>query len=107
MVIQYVKFRSGLSDEEARRMMEDRAPQYRATQGLVQKYYVRDPQTGEFGGIYIWDSEDSLHAFRQSELSRTIPTAYHVVGTARVETVEVLFPLRTDESRGAGMEAAA
>ncbi len=94
MVIEFVKFKSGLSDEQVRRVMEERAPQYRAIAGLVQKYYVRDPQTGEFGGIYLWDSEESRRAFRESELARTISSAYQSVGPAHVETLEVLFPLR-------------
>ncbi|MHB1415615.1 MAG: YdhR family protein [Chloroflexota bacterium] len=107
MIVQYVKFKSDLSDKEVRRVMEERAPQYRATPGLIQKYYVRDPETGEYGGIYIWDSEESLRAFRQSELSRTISTVYRVTSPAQVETLEVVFPLRGEASEGKAKESAA
>jgi heme-degrading monooxygenase HmoA len=94
MIIQTVKFKSGLSDVEVRRTMEERAPQFRALPGLVQKYYVREVDGGEYSGIYLWDCEESLRSFRSSDLARTIPTAYQVVGQPRVETFEVLFPLR-------------
>ncbi|MGH2617102.1 MAG: YdhR family protein [Thermomicrobiales bacterium] len=97
MIVQVVKFKSGLTDEEARRIMEDRAPLFRALPGLLQKHYFREPATGELGGIYLWDSEESLRAFRESDLARTIPSAYAVVGQPRVETFEVLFPLRERE----------
>jgi hypothetical protein len=94
MIIQTVKFKSGISDAEVRRTMEERAPQFRALPGLLQKYYVREVGSGEHSGIYIWDGEESLRSFRSSELARSIPTAYQIVGQPRVETFEVLFPLR-------------
>ena len=94
MVIQAVKFKSGLTDAEVRQTMEERAPQFRALPGLVQKYYLRDVETGEYSGMYFWDSDQSLGEFRKSELARTIPIAYKVIGQPRVETYEVIFPLR-------------
>src|SRR5919197_293940 len=42
MIIQTVKFKSALSEEEVRRVMEERAPQFHALPGLLQKYYVRE-----------------------------------------------------------------
>ena len=97
MIIQTVKFKSGVSEVEVRRIMEDRAPQFRALPGLLQKYYVREADSGEYSGIYLWDGEESLRSFRGSELARSIPAAYRVVGQPRVETFEVLFPLRTSQ----------
>jgi hypothetical protein len=97
MIIQTVKFKSGLSDAEVRRIMENRAPQFRALLGLLQKYYVREADSGEYSGIYIWDGEESLRSFRSSELARSIPAAYRIVGEPRVETFEVLFPLRLSQ----------
>ena len=94
MIIQIVKFKSGISDAEVHRTMQERAPQFRALPGLLQKYYVREADSGAFSGIYLWDCEESLRSFRSSELARSIPTAYQVVGQPRVETFEVLFPLR-------------
>jgi hypothetical protein len=39
MFILTVKFRSALSHEEVLSIMEERAPEFRALPGLVQKYY--------------------------------------------------------------------
>lgn len=94
MYVQFVKFKSGLADEQVRRTIEKRAPQFRALPGLVQKYYVREPETGEYAGIYFWESEEALNEFRTSDLARSIPEAYEVVGAPRVEILEVLCPLR-------------
>jgi heme-degrading monooxygenase HmoA len=107
MIIQTVKFRSGLSEEAVRRVMEERAPQFRALPGLLQKWYVREPATGEFSGVYVWDSDESLRAFRASDLARTIPAAYEVLAPPRVETFEVLFPLRAVEPAAVAEVAAA
>lgn len=94
MIIQFVKFKSGLSDAAVQRVMKERAPQFRALPGLVQKYYGHEVQTGEFTGIYLWDSEESLHQFQKTELARTIPVAYKVESTPRIEFFDVMFPLR-------------
>jgi heme-degrading monooxygenase HmoA len=94
MIIQFVKFKSNLSDDEVQQVMKDRAPRFRTLPGLVQKYYGHEKETGEFTGIYLWDSEQSRRKFQQTELARTIPVAYKTDGSPRIEIFEVLFPLR-------------
>jgi hypothetical protein len=94
MIIQFVKLKVGLSDDETRRVMEERAPQFREQRGLLQKFYGREVGGGAYCGMYLWESEESLAAFRQTELARTIPSAYQVEEPPRVEFYEVLFPLR-------------
>lgn len=94
MIIKVVKFKSGLSDSEVLEVMNERAPRFRALPGLVQKYYGHEKETGEFTGIYLWDSEESLRQFEDTELARTIPQAYKAEGQPRIELFEVLFPLR-------------
>jgi hypothetical protein len=99
MFIHFVRFTTRLPKEEVRSIMEERAPRFRSeVAGLVQKYYGYDPESGAFCGCYIFDSEDSRQAFRQSELARTIPAAYQAQ-EMRMEGYEVLFPLYEKESR--------
>lgn len=94
MIIQFVKFKSGLADVDVQRVMNERAPRFRQLPGLVQKYYGHERGTGEFTGVYFWDSEQSMREFQQSELARSIPVAYKVAAPPRGEFFEVLFPLR-------------
>ncbi len=96
MIVQAVKFRSGLPEEEVWKVAEQRAVEFRKLKGLVQKYYLKDTQTGEITGMYFWDSMESLKQFRESELARTIPEAYKVMGQPRVETSEVRLILRPE-----------
>jgi len=98
MVILFVKFRSALPPAAVRETMEARLPLFQAQPGLVQKYYAHEPASGEWSGIYYWESAEALAAFRRSELARSIPAAYQIIGTPRMEVLEVLFPLRPDPS---------
>lgn len=95
MIVQIVRFRSELSDAEVVETYEERAPSYQALGGLVQKYYLRFPDTGEHGAVYVWDSEASLASFARSELRATIPDAYRVVGEPDISTAEVVSLLRS------------
>jgi heme-degrading monooxygenase HmoA len=97
MIVQFVKYRTGLSDEEAMRTIADRAPRYEALPGLRQKLYIREQGSGEYGGIYVWEDEESMREFRQSDLAASIPDAYRVDGEPRVEVFDVVSVLRPEE----------
>ena len=88
------RFRSKMSRDEVMKVAEERMPKYRALKGLVQKYYVEDPETGEIGGLYLWESPEALAEFRASELRATIAEVYQVEGEPKVEVYQVLAPLR-------------
>jgi hypothetical protein len=94
MIVQIVKFKSTLPDAEVRRIMHARADRFRAQSGLVQKYYGFEANTGMHTGIYIWQSLDAMQAYRDSDLARSIPSAYQVEAPPRVEVFEMIFPLR-------------
>jgi heme-degrading monooxygenase HmoA len=94
MIMQIVKLKTALSESDLLTIAHERAPQFRAIPGLVQKYYVRRTGEGEFAGVYIWDSMESLAAFRESDLAKSIPVAYQVVEPPIIEVGEILFPLR-------------
>jgi heme-degrading monooxygenase HmoA len=94
MIVQVVKFKTGLSDEEVAQTIAERAPQYEALPGLRQKLYIKEQATREYGGIYLWEDEDSMREFRESELAATIPEAYRVEGEPRIEVFEVVSVLR-------------
>ena len=94
MIIQFIKFESALTEEEVLTTAKERADQFRLIPGLVQKYYVKREGPGEYGGVYIWDSLESLEKFKKSELAATIPKAYKVVETPSVEIIDIMFELR-------------
>lgn len=90
MVVQLVAFTSRLHEKDVLRTTDERTPEYRAVPGLVQKLYVRDTATGEYGGIDVWENAAALAAFERSELARTLTSAYRVDGRPRVQRFEIV-----------------
>ena len=90
MLVQIVRYRSGLDDDEVRATVESRAPAYMAVAGLVQKYYLRFPESGEHGGVYLWASRESLPGRSASPSSRA-PSRTRIgsTGTPHVEIADV------------------
>lgn len=94
MIVQIIKLKTALSEEEVIKVAKEREPQFQAIPGLIQKYYVKMNESGQFGGIYIWDSWESLKSYRESELAAGIQEAYQVLEAPDIEVLDVLFQLR-------------
>jgi len=90
-----VKFASGLPPEEAQRRYRERMPRFREVPGLVQKYYLRDEATGEWGGLYLFDAPESLEGYLASDLRRTIAETYDVQGQPLVQRLAIVDVLRS------------
>jgi hypothetical protein len=84
--------RSGLDADEPDRRLLQRRPRFRDVPGLVQRICGRDHATGDVCGIYFFDGDEALAAFRKTELARTIPDAYEAIDVRR-EAYDVLYPL--------------
>ena len=93
-IIQFIRLKSSLSEEEVYQKAKEREPEFQAIPGLLQKYYVKLRQPGEFGGIYIWDSRASLAAYRASDLAASIPLAYQLIEAPNIELMDLLFQLK-------------
>lgn len=88
----FVRINSDLDPEELERRLLERRPRFKEVPGLVQKIYGRDDSTGEMCGIYFFKDQKSLADFRETELAKTIPSAYEATDVRR-EVYEVLYPL--------------
>lgn len=94
MILQIIKLKSNLPEEELLKRAREREPQFKAIPGLLQKYYVKIDNEGQYGGIYVWDSPESLQAYRTSDLAKTIPEAYEIKEAPNIEVMDILFQLR-------------
>ena len=93
MIIQIIKLKTNLTEEELLRRAKEREPQFKEIPGLLQKYYVKIDQS-QYGGIYVWDSPESLKSYRESDLAASIPEAYEIIEAPNIEILNVLFQLR-------------
>jgi len=94
MILQIIKLKSNLPEEELLKRAREREPHFNAISGLLQKYYVKIGQPGQYGGIYVWDSPASLRSYQESDLAKSIPEAYEIVEAPSIESMEILFQLR-------------
>ncbi|QMU57399.1 MAG: hypothetical protein GKR98_03780 [Boseongicola sp.] len=94
MMIQFVQFETSLSDAEVRAVADARKPDFQAIPDLHQKYYLKLNAPNQYGGFYIWDSPSAMASFRDSELAKTIPAAYGIVGAPKVDIHELIMALR-------------
>jgi len=94
MILQMIKLKTNLSEAELLRRAHERAPRFKATPGLLQKYYIKI-DVNHYGGVYVWDSPESLQAHRDSDLAKSIPDAYEIVEAPSIELMNILFQLRS------------
>jgi hypothetical protein len=88
----FVRVKSELEPAELERRLMERRPRFLEVPGLVQKIYGRDESTGDVCGIYFFEDRNALARFRETELAKTIPSAYEATETRR-EVYEVIYPL--------------
>ncbi len=91
------QFRTAMSDEAIIAHMDARRPIFREVEGLLQKYYCREPETGAFCGVYLFDTAEHATAFRAGKVMTGIPDALQVEGELRVEQLEFIMALRPDQ----------
>ena len=92
-VVLFVRIQSELAFDELEKRVLERKPRFMEVPGLLQKVYGRDPVTGDVCGIYFFENNEALAAFRDTELARTIADAYEATDVRR-EVFEVMYPLR-------------
>ena len=97
MEVVFVTMETELDQEELEETLHDRAERFREVDGLVQKFYLQNHETGRVGGFYVFDSEESRDEYLASDLRATIGEAYAVKGEPDVSMFHLLFPLREAE----------
>lgn len=93
-ILLLVKFKSSLNFEEVKQVIDSRKDDFRALEGLQQKYYLQEPATLEYAGLYLWESKEDFGSYKDSELRKTITTAYKTIGEPRIEVFNVFDTLR-------------
>ncbi|MGA9239761.1 YdhR family protein [Robiginitalea sp.] len=93
-ILLLVRGKTALSADEIEYRMKERSPQFEAIPGLIQKYYIKTKNPGEYGGVYIWDSMKSVKAFKETNLAATIAEAYELIEEPSTEIIDIMFELR-------------
>jgi heme-degrading monooxygenase HmoA len=92
MEIVLITFESGLGIEEVDELFQERAGHYREMDGLLQKFYLHDEESGHVGGIYVFDSKESSETLFESDIHASLRDAYEA-RDVEIETFDVMLPL--------------
>ncbi len=87
-------FKSELSREEILKVSEGREAKYREVEGLIQKYYVQVKEMDRVGGIFVFDTEENLAAFRESDLAKSTGEAYKFTEPPHTRVLDIVKTLR-------------
>lgn len=98
MILQLVRYGSKLSYDKVMERYKDRSDRYREVPGLLQKYYVCYSETNEYGGVYIWESEEALQKWRDTNLAGTLAETYQVTDGPTSEVAEVMLILHSEKN---------
>ena len=105
MHIQIVNFRlEDMGEEEYRAITETIAPAFANLPGLVSKTWLANPQTGAYGGVYVWQSREAMENYKESDIYRGIATNPHFADVTAKDFAVLKGPTRV--TRGP-VEAAA
>ena len=94
MILQIIKLKSDLPEDELLKRAKERESNFKSISGLLQKYYVKTSKDGEYGGVYVWDSLQSLKKYQESDLAKSIPSAYAIKEVPDIEMMDIIFQLR-------------
>ena len=92
MEIVFISFESGLAFDDVDDLFRERAGHYREMDGLLQKFYLHDEESGRVGGIYVFDSEESSDALFESDVNASLEAAYEA-RDVEVRRFHVTLPL--------------
>ena len=53
MIVQIIKLKSDLPEEELQKRAKEREASFKSVPGLLQKYYVKTSNAGEYGGVNL------------------------------------------------------
>ena len=94
MILQIIKLKSDLPEEELLKRAKERESKFKKIPGLLQKYYVKTSSEKEYGGIYVWDSLQSMKDYQISDLAKSIPSAYEIKEAPKAEMMDIIFQLK-------------
>jgi hypothetical protein len=72
-------FKTELSEEQVRTVVDDRSERYRSVKGLILKFDLHDSQSHHRGGVFIFDSQENVQLFLDSELAKSTGKAYQFI----------------------------
>ncbi len=106
MHIQIVNFRlEGMGEEDYRGIAEAIAPAFANMPGLVSKTWLANPQTGIYGGVYVWQSREAMENYKESDTYKGMVTNPHFADVTVKDFAVLEGPTRVTRGPAVGVAA--
>ena len=106
MHIQIVNFRlEGMGEEDYRGIAETIAPAFANMPGLVSKTWLANPETGIYGGAYVWQSREAMEAYKGSDIYKGMATNPHPADVTTKDFAVLEGPTRVTRGPVVGVTA--
>ena len=81
MHIQIVNFSlDGLDPADYEKHCERVAPDFAAMPGLIAKFWLADPESNTYGGVYLWQNRNAYQAYVTSDIFAGTIANPHLLG---------------------------
>lgn len=90
-----MRFSTKKSAEELSQLSEAGFEKFRSLPGLIQKFYVRYEETGEVGGVYLWETGEALQAYLDGPIVKSLPERFELREDPKIEVVDIQYALRS------------
>jgi len=68
----------GISEEQFHEASGADAPTFANLPGLLAKFWLRDPETNTYGGVYIWADQETYEGYIKGEIFNAIKADRHL-----------------------------
>jgi heme-degrading monooxygenase HmoA len=69
---------NGINEKQFRDAAGADAPTFAAMPGLLAKFWLRDPETNTYGGMYIWADQEAYERYIKGEVFNALKTDQHL-----------------------------
>lgn len=88
-----MRFRSNKTEEELEKLSEAGLEKFRGLHGLSQKYYVKDPDSGVVGGVYIFHTREAAEDYVHGPIVGSVRERFGIEGDLAIEVLDVSLTL--------------
>lgn len=93
MMIVNMRMQTNMPKAEVDRLCREGFPKFKALEGLQQKYYIHNPENGDLGGCYFFETREAAQKYVAGPIVATVAERFQVVGEVKIECVDVLYTL--------------
>jgi heme-degrading monooxygenase HmoA len=69
---------NGITEEQFHDASSADAPMFATLPGLLAKFWLRDPETNTYGGVYIWADQETYEGYIKGEIFNAIKADEHL-----------------------------